>query len=97
MVTLDDLKAHLNITFDLDDALLSSKLAAASAYVGQWVGGELATVYPSGIPAPLDEAVRQLAAHFYENREAVNVQEARALVLPFGVADLIAPYRVWAF
>ena len=97
MVTLDDLKAHLNITFDADDALITAKLAAAQSYVGRWVGGDLETVFSTGTPADLDEAVRQLAAHFYANREAVNVQEGRTLVLPYGVEDLIAPYRVWAF
>lgn len=97
MVTLADLKAHLNIVFDADDALITSKLSAAIAWIGQWVGGDLATLYPNGVPAPLDEAVRQLAAHLYVNREAVLTNERRATVLPFGVDDLVMPYRTWSF
>mgnify|MGYP000197396570 CR=1 FL=1 len=48
------------------------------------------------VPAPLKEAVRQLAAHFYENREAALVG-VTASELPFGVIDLVAPYRTWVF
>lgn len=42
------------------------------------------------VPAPLVHAIKLLAAHWYENREAVGkVQSA----LPMGVAALISPYR----
>ena len=65
MVTLDDLKLHLNITTDQDDVLLAAKLAAAQ---------EFAVAYTS-IPADgsnqagYDEAVRQIAAYLYDARE----------------------------
>ena len=47
-------------------------------------------------PAPLKEAVRQLAGHLYENREATLVGTG-ASALPFGVMDLLGPYRAWSF
>jgi uncharacterized phiE125 gp8 family phage protein len=53
---------------------------------------------PSNIPNPIKQAVRMLAAHFYEHREAVMVGNAAAVdeaELPFAVSALIAPWRVW--
>lgn len=92
-VTLASLKQHLNLTLDDDDELLSEKLSAAQ----QWVTGFTASdVNAAGTPAPIDEAVRQLAAHLYENREAI-LTGLTAQQLPFGFLDLLAPYRAWAF
>lgn len=49
---------------------------------------------PADVPAPLGEAVKQLAAHWYENREAVFVgNSAQAIALPLTLFDLIEPYR----
>ncbi len=100
-VTLDDLKAHCNVTFDTDDALLTRKLAVATAHVENVLGGTLdetfpAAEFPDGVPAPVVEAILQIAAHLYENREVaivgVTVQE-----IPLGAHDLLSPYRSWSF
>ncbi|TCT12665.1 putative phiE125 gp8 family phage protein [Tepidamorphus gemmatus] len=50
----------------------------------------------AGVPAPIKEAVRQLAAHLYENREA-SLVGITAEAVPFGLFDLIGPYRAWSF
>jgi uncharacterized phage protein (predicted DNA packaging) len=91
-ITVEDLKAHLNIDHDLDDALLQSKIEVATEWVGAYSGAEVDT----NSPAPLREAVRMLAGHLYENREATLVG-VTAQSLPFGVMDLINPYRAWSF
>ena len=92
-VTLESLKQHLNLTLDDDDEMLIEKLAAAK----QWVTGYIAAdVDADSTPAPVDEAVRQLAAHLYENREA-SLVGITASAMPFGFIDLLAPYRAWAF
>lgn len=77
------LKAHLNIDHDADDALLIHKLAAAESWVEDWTG----RCVDAHVPARVTEAVLQLAAHWYANREAATVG---ALVpVPFGVTDLL--------
>lgn len=93
MISLDDIKAHLRVTFDLDDQDIAAKLAAATAWVSAYTG---IAADAADIPAPVLEAVRQLTAHFYQNREAAAVG-ANAQSLPFGVLDLLAPYRAWVF
>lgn len=97
-VTVENLKAHLNITTDDDDALLTDKIAVAQAWIEAFIGVAFddAEIFPDGVPEPLNEAVRQLASHFYENREATLVGVSIE-TLPFGVIDLASPYREWIF
>lgn len=92
-MTLDQAKAHLNITIDADDALLTDKLAAAKAWVSSYTAAD-----PDAdtAPAPIREAVLQLTAHLYQNREA-SLVGVTAMALPFGFLDLLAPYRAFAF
>jgi hypothetical protein len=92
-VTLADLKAHLNVTIDDDDVLIGDKLSAAMAWVASYTGGPVDT---DDTPAPVNEAIRQLAAHLYANREATLVG-VTAQCLPFGFLDLLTNYRAFAF
>lgn len=92
VIPLADIKAHLNITTNLDDTLIADKLAAAEAWVDAYTGGALT----ESSPAPLKEAARMLAAHLYENREA-SLVGVTADALPFGLMDMLTPYRAWAF
>jgi uncharacterized phage protein (predicted DNA packaging) len=94
-IELADLKAHLNITTDTDDALLTEKIAVAEDWIESFIGVEFAD-FGDGVPRSVKEAVRQLAAHLYENREA-SLVGASAQELPFGLIDLLTPHREWAF
>jgi len=47
-------------------------------------------IAPEDVPEDLRQSVLLLAAHLYENREAVS---APLVEIPLGVASLIAPYR----
>lgn len=94
MITLADAKAHLNVTTEDDDALISQKLAAAKILVGNYLGEPLVIIGDT-MPTVV-EAVLQLTAHFYENREAA-VVGISAEQLPFGIVSLLAPMRRWSF
>jgi uncharacterized phiE125 gp8 family phage protein len=50
---------------------------------------------PGDVPEPLRQAIRMLAAHWYENRGVVAPGETVAQ-LPASVSALIGPYRVLA-
>lgn len=89
ILSLALLKAHLNVDHDLDDVLLDHKLAAAEEYVVSTIE----PIYLGGtLPAPVTEAILQLAALWYEQREAVAIGVSVAPI-PFGVHDLVRPYR----
>lgn len=99
IVTVAELKEQLNLTDDLgtgDDALLGRKIAAAQGHLERLLGFSIETTYPDEIPAPLVEAVCQLAAHWYENREA-SLVGVTATVIPFGVEQIVNEYREYSF
>ncbi|PZX46353.1 head-tail connector protein [Cereibacter changlensis] len=82
------LKAQLNLDHDLDEALLAHKLAAADAWIAKHTGQP----FPEDAPADLTEAALQLAAFWYEQREAASFGLATAPV-PFGVYELLQGHR----
>lgn len=94
IVSIDDIKQHANISSDADDGLLEKKIRAAEQWIEAFIGSPLADFTPP--PGPLQEAVRQLVAHLYENREATLVGVEMSAVSP-GLFDLLAPYREWTF
>jgi hypothetical protein len=100
ILTVEDIKAHANITITEDDTLIAAKIGAAEAWIAKFIGVALddAETFPDGTPEPLKEAVRQLVAHLYENREATLVGNTLTItdVSP-GLFDLIAPYREYVF
>ena len=48
---------------------------------------------PGDAPPPLRQAVLMLAAHYFENREVLR-QPGGGEALPFGLAAMLAPYRI---
>lgn len=94
VIELSDLKAHLNVTFDTDDDLITGKIEAAEDWIAMFTGASWPPASP--VPGALKEAIRQLAAHLYENREA-SLVGVTSQDLPFGLLDLLTPYRAWAF
>lgn len=95
MITLEQAKAHLNVTTDIDDDLIASKLAAAKQVVMHYAYIDIDNVQETSF-LDVREAVLQITAHFYANREA-SIVGLSAQHLPFGVLDLLAPYRKFVF
>lgn len=81
------LKAQLNLDHSLDDELLAHKLAAAEAWIVQHTGA------PFAAEPALTEAALQLAAYWYEQREAASFGVSTQPI-PFGVLELLRPYRL---
>lgn len=103
IVTVPQLKEQLNLTDDLgsgDDALIDRKISAAQNHLERLLGFKIETRYggegQEDVPPALVEAVCQLAAHWYENREGT-VVGATAQTLPFGLSDIVREFREWSF
>lgn len=101
IATLDDLKDQLAFTDDIgdaDDGLLQQKLDAAQNHVERLLGFRIEAQFEGGdqdpVPPVLVEAVLQLAAHWYDNREA-GAEAVREL--PFGVREIVTEYREFTF
>jgi len=79
---------------------LEKKVAAAQNHLERLLGFKIEEAYggedQDPLPPALFECVCQLAAHWYENREAVIVDLA-AQPLPLGVADVVQEFRNWSW
>ncbi len=93
ILSLADLKAHAIIEHDDDDVDLGAKREAARRHIEAYVGS--LDDFTDGVPADIVEAMKLLATHFYQTREAA--QGDALSEIPFGVFDLIGPYRKWEF
>lgn len=83
-----------------DDALIERKIDAAQNHIERLLGFKIEETYGGAdqeeIPPALVEAVCQLAAHWYENREATLVGVS-AQELPFGVWQIVNEFREYSF
>ena len=85
------LKAQLSMSSEptYDDELLDHKLSTAQTWVANYIGAPL----PDPVPAPITEACIQLAAYWFQQREAVSFGVSMQAV-PYGIRELLSPYRV---
>lgn len=103
-VTLEEVKAQLNQTLDVDDALIERKIMAAQNHLEGLLGFTLVAQYPdtddvdypATVPPALRECVCLLAAHWYENRESVLVG-VNGQPLPIGVDEVVANFRNYSW
>lgn len=91
IATLELAKMHLGVTESDDDTLISAKLDSAQALLEGWLGYAIEDRFDTP-PADLVEAVLQMMAHAYENREAT-VVGLTITAIPLGVRDVIAARR----
>lgn len=101
IVTPADLMAQLGLTEDAppgDLELLQKKVDAAQNHVERLLGFKVEERFggedQEPVPPALIEAVMQLAAWWFENREAAG-DGARSM--PFGVEEIVTEYREWSF
>lgn len=100
LVTLDQAKAQLNILAGdaADDVIIGEKLAAAEGHVQRLLGYTFASAAWTAetLPGEIREAVLQLMAHWYENREAVAF-EGTGREVPLSVREVVQEWREWSF
>lgn len=100
IVTTSEMKEQLNITFSNDDDLISRKIDAAQNQVERLLGYSIEDTFggedQEPIPDALVEAVSQLAAFWYEQREAANIGIV-STPIPFGVSQIVNEFREFTF
>ncbi|OCJ05255.1 hypothetical protein A6U87_14700 [Rhizobium sp. AC44/96] len=94
VVSVSEVQFHMNIEENEPAPDLYRKILAAEDYIGNFIGKPLSEFDP--LPHALREAVKQLTAHLWENREATLVGIDLTQNSP-GLFDLMAPYREWSF
>lgn len=100
IVTTDQMKAQLNILSSEDDDIIERKIEAAQSHIERLLGFKIEETYggtdQEKIPPALIEAVCQLAAHWFENREAALVGVSGE-DLPFGLWQIVNEFREYSF
>ena len=97
IVTLDELKAHLRIQTDDEDALLQSLLAQAQAAAEDYCRVQFEPVDEEGapieteVPEPVRLAVILMTSFYYENRDIPDMTTYKATRMAFD--SLLYPYR----
>lgn len=96
------LKGQLNMTDDeadeIDDAILERLIEAAQAHTERVLGYKLddTTELPDGVPADLEHAVLMIAAHWFNEREAVLIG-VTGQPTPFGADQILSEYRNYTY
>lgn len=89
VINLADMKVHLRVSWDSEDAYVQSLIDAAESYIDS-IGVDLTN--PDEAPADaVLHAIKLLVGHWYNNREAASATPPAAIA--FGVDTLLAPYR----
>lgn len=103
IATISDLKDQLSFTDDIggaDDVILMRKLDAAQNHVERMLGFKIEECFggedQDPIPPNLIEAVLQLGAWWYEQRETA-VTGTIVAEVPYGVQELVNSYREWTW
>lgn len=101
IITATELMAQLGLTDDApadDLGQLPAKIEAAQGHIERLLGFQIEAKFggvdQDPVPPALKEGVLQLAAWWFENREAATDM---AKALPFGVQDIVSEYREWGF
>jgi uncharacterized phage protein (predicted DNA packaging) len=99
VITLQDLKDHLRILTDAEDAYLAGLIETATAYVEGDLDASFTDMEstPAGIPLPLKQALLFLCAHWYEERQPVTSGVAVSQPIPLAYESIINKYRNYSF
>lgn len=93
MLTVDDLKKHLNIDHDEDDAYIEDLISVAKDAVETYINRPLAEMVgdDNKLKPAIRHACRLLVGTWYANRESVVFSTPSEL--PDGVVALLLPLR----
>lgn len=76
MLTLEEVKVHLRLDGDAEDAYLEALVATATAYIAAVLTPAATEEVPTPAAPPVNDmqkhAARLLVGHWYANREAVS-------------------------
>ncbi len=93
-VTVEEIKQHLYIDFEADDAVLAEMINAAEEILEKYLNTSYSNVLNKDgtFPFPLKQAIKILVGNLYANRESVAFN-AVPYKIPYSMEYLIQPYK----
>ena len=88
IVTVDEVKTHLRIQYDEEDAYLTSLIAQAQAAAEDYCR----TQFSDPAPEPVRLAVLLMVGFYYENRDIPDMTAYKAMRMAFD--SLLYPYKM---
>lgn len=91
-VTLEELKQHLNVEFDIDDTYIKGLIIPVQLIIESYLNNPLESyVKDDQIDRRLWHAIRILVANYYANREEITF--ATPSIIPGHVTLLLQPLK----
>lgn len=91
-VTVEELKQHLNVDFDYDDAYIHSLIAPVQLVIEAYLNRPLSEFVENGkIDKRIWHTIRIMVADYYANRESVTFATPNSI--PGHIALLIQPLK----
>lgn len=94
LITVAEFKAHARIDGDDQDAAIGAIVDAANDHVSGFLDVDDPASYEP--PADIKQAALLIAAHWFENREEVNVGNI-VTEFPAAAQEILLNHRGWAF
>lgn len=92
-ITVEQIKQHLYIIFEADDAVLEEMINTAEAIIEKYLNVNLTElVVNDELPYPIKQAIKIMVGNLYANRESVAFN-AIPYKIPFSYEYLLQPYK----
>lgn len=92
-ITVEQIKQHLYIDFEADDAVLEEMINTAEAIIEKYLNVNLTKLAVNDeLPYPIKQAIKIMVGNLYANRESVAFN-AIPYKIPFSYEYLLQPYK----
>lgn len=93
-VTIEEIKQHLYIDFEADDAMLADMIQASEEIIEKYLNTTFDTLLNENgtLPFPIKQAIKIMVGNLYTNRESVSFN-AYPSKIPYSYEYLLQPYK----
>lgn len=93
-VTIDEIKQHLYIDFEADDAMLADMIQASEDIIQKYLNTTFEDIIDEygSLPISLKQAIKIMVGNLYANRESVSFN-AYPSKIPYSYEYLLQPYK----
>ena len=93
-VTIEEIKQHLYVQFEADDAMLADMIQASEDIIQKYLNTTFDTLLNENgtLPFPIKQSIKIMVGNLYNNRESVSFN-AYPSKIPYSYEYLLQPYK----